>query len=82
MAKFSFNLDTQGVIELLKSSDMGTIVSQYADTVQDYAGDDFESKMLMGRDRVTYIVYPTSIEAAKKNQKNDILTNALGAARR
>lgn len=82
MAKYGFELDSAGVIALLKSAEMSSVCESYASAIEQSAGEDFESKQLMGRTRVTYIVYPTSIEASKKNQKYDILTKAMGAARR
>lgn len=81
MAKFKFELNRQGVRELLQSSEMRSICSQAADQVARNAGSGYEVSVVTGRNRVNARVSPANAEAYYRNLKNNTLLKALGGIR-
>lgn len=86
MGKFKFKLDKKGVESLLKSQGAASLVEPYADAVQGAAGDGYEKKQYVTREknggRVGYVVYPATPKAVASNNKNNTLVKAMGAAKR
>ena len=81
MAKFKFELNRQGVRELLQSSEMRSICNEAANQVATNAGDGYEVSVVTGRNRVNARVSPANAEAYYKNLKHNTLLKALGGLR-
>ena len=78
MSNFKFELNRNGVIELLKSQEMLDICKEYADNVQAKAGVGYEVTTYVGSKRVNASVHAETYEALKDNYDNNTLLKALG----
>lgn len=76
--KFKFELNRQGVRELLQSSEMGNICTEYARSVAAAAGDGYEVSSMVGATRVNARVSPANAHAYYSNLKYNTLLKALG----
>lgn len=77
MSKFKFELNREGVRELLKGQEMKNIVESYATDIKNRAGDGFGQDSYVGKNRVNAMVYPDSPKAFFKNLKQNILLKAM-----
>ena len=57
MADFRFELNTEGVHELLTSPEMAAICAEFAEAIKDSYGDGAEVDTYTGRNRVNAMVY-------------------------
>ena len=72
-----FELNYQGVGELLKSPEMMGICKEYASKAQSKLGDDYEVKTYMLKERAAAKVQATTYKARKDNAKNNTILKAL-----
>ena len=77
MAKFRFELNSEGVRELLKSSEMAAICKSYADQIAGRAGAGYEVSVYTGKTRVNASVAASTAKARKDNMKNNTLLKAM-----
>ena len=81
MSKVKFELNRKGVRELLKSQEMMTVVTEYANRVQKKAGDGYEVSQYSGKNRVNASVSAETVKARKDNLENNTLLKALGGSK-
>lgn len=78
MGKFKFELNKEGVRELLQSQEMLTVVTEYANNIRGRAGDGYEvSTFPTGKTRVNASVYAATKEAIQDNYDNNTLLKAV-----
>lgn len=77
MSLTKFQLNRDGVRELLQSSEMMAICKSYADAVCMRAGDGYEVSTYTGINRVNASVKAVTSEAYKDNLENNTLLKAL-----
>lgn len=77
MSKFKFELDSQGVKNLLKSTEMQNILDEYASKVQLQAGEGYDSEVHVGQNRAYANIYPETYEAFQDNLDNNTLLISL-----
>lgn len=70
-------LNSKGIIELLKSSEIEDVLKELADDVQQRAGEDYHVEIKQGQKRVNAKIKPSSAHAYYSNLKHDTLTKAL-----
>lgn len=81
MSKFSFKLNSNGVRQLLKSSEIQTGLDEYANHVKDSAGEGYEISKHVGKNRANVSIHAKTRKAKKDNLKNNTLLKALGSAK-
>lgn len=74
MSKMRFELNRQGVRELLHSSEMVNVLESYGRTIADNAGEGFEIKHMPTR---VIAVETLTKEAARDNLKHNTLLKAV-----
>ena len=75
-----FELDLNGLNEIMKSSEMQSALSGAGSAVVNAAGGDYAMRVHLGSFTAICNVYPDSKAAAKENNQNNTLVKALGAA--
>ena len=78
MGKFRFELNSEGVKELLRGNDMQAICREYADNAVSSLGDGYEATTHVGRTRCNASVIATTYEARRENAKNNSILKAVG----
>lgn len=78
MADLRFELNSAGVVELMKSQAMIDLLNAFAESVQSTAGDGYESDIVMSGDRAKAFVRAETKEAYNDNLENNTLLRALG----
>lgn len=78
MSNFLFELNRDGVRELLKSAEMQNTVNEVGQQILDACGDGYEVKHNVGRSRATCTVHPATAKAYYSNRKHKTLQKALG----
>jgi len=78
MNKVNFELNRAGVRELMKSSDMMDVVTEYARQIRSRAGDGYEVSQYVGKSRVNASVYTDTYKAKKDNLEHNTLLKARG----
>ena len=78
MSSFKFELDREGVRELLKSEEMHSIINDCAQEILGRLSDGYEMKSGETEQRAKASVYAESIKARRDNSKNNTLLKALG----
>ena len=74
-----FELNTEGVGQLLKSDEMISVLAGYGEGVVKRAGaDDFKMTTSHGQRRANATITANSIKAHHKNMKHNTLLKALG----
>lgn len=76
--KYRFELNRQGVKELMQSSAMKSICTEAANRVAERAGDGYEVTTMVGATRVNARVSPANAHAYYSNLKYNTLLKALG----
>lgn len=79
--KYAFELNPEGVRELLNSDEMKAILSDQARLVQEVAGADYEVDLFEGKNRPNASIGAKTKAAKKDNFKNNTLLKALGSVR-
>lgn len=80
MAKVEFELDINGLRELMKGPEMQAALQEAGDAVASSAGGDYGVRVHVADYVAIANVYPDSKEAAKDNYENNTLLKALGSA--
>lgn len=75
-SKFKFELDREGVGQLLKSTEMQAVLIEYASAVQNRAGNDYS--VYVGRTRANVSVMTGNDNAVQDNYENNTLLKSLG----
>ena len=81
MAKVRFELNREGVAELMKSDAMQRILREKAKQVESAAGEGFQMEEQIGKFRAVARVRANSYAARRKNSHENTLLKALGAGR-
>lgn len=79
MAKVRVELNSEGVRELLRSTEMAGVCRDLAGGIAARAGDGYGVSVYTGRNRVNASVYATTKEAERDNLKNNTLLKAVGS---
>lgn len=80
MNSVKFELDLEGLRELMNSSEMQSQLQQGAQSVASIAGAGYESSVHVPGVVPIATAYPGTEEAAKDNYENNTLLKALGAS--
>lgn len=80
MASVEFELNLPGLNELMKSSEMKSILLAAGQNVAGSAGTGFSAEVHVANFVAISNVYPSSREAAKKNAKDNVLLKAVGGS--
>ena len=78
MSSFKFELNRQGVRELLKSEGMQTVCDEYARGIAKRAGPGYVTSSYVGKNRVNTSVSAETYEAYRDNLENNTLLKAVG----
>jgi hypothetical protein len=78
MSDFRFELNSDGVRELLKSAEMQNKVNEVGERILEACGDGYEVKHNVGRTRASCTVHPATAKAYYSNRKHRTLQKALG----
>lgn len=78
MAKVKFELNRNGVRELLRSPEMMAVCQDYANRALGSLGDGYEVSTMTGRNRVNAEVRAETFAARKGNLENNTILKALG----
>lgn len=78
MANVKFELNREGVKELLQSPEMMAICKEYADNAIASLGDGYEVSTYTGKSRVNASVIATTYKARKENSENNTILKAVG----
>lgn len=76
MSSFVFELDFDGVRELLQSQEMADIISEYTDHIVSNAGEGYEGNTEV-HNRAVGMVWAETKEARIDNEDNNTLLRAL-----
>lgn len=77
MAKVKFELNREGVRELLRSKEMMDICSEYANSAAARLGDGYEVSTHTGANRVNAQVSAETFAAKRDNLKNNSIIKAV-----
>lgn len=77
-SKTTFELNYEGVRELLRSDEMKELLTDLAEGIQKRAGDGYEVSPYTGKTRVNVSVGTATFEAMQDNLDNNTLLKALG----
>lgn len=78
MAKdFKFELNREGVKELMKSKEMMEACKKYADAAMASLGSGYEVSEMVGKTRVNVQIEATSFQARQENLKNNTILKSL-----
>jgi hypothetical protein len=80
MAKVDFELNINGLRELMKGPEMQAALQEAGDAVASAAGGDYGVRVHVADYVAIANVFPDSQEAAKDNYENNTLLKALGSA--
>lgn len=80
MSKSDFQLNLQGLNELMKSQEMQNVLEAAGNSVTGIAGGDYGVRVHLASFVAIANVYPNSEKAASDNYKNNTLVKALGAS--
>lgn len=77
MSSVRFKLNRAGVRELLKSSEMQSILMQKANNAKNQCGDGYSASLHVGKNRANASVMAKTIEARRDNSKNNTILKAV-----
>lgn len=78
MANFKFELNHDGVRELMQSPEMMAICKGYADSAVASLGEGYEASSYTGKTRVNASVIATTYKAKKENSETNSILKAVG----
>lgn len=78
MAKVKFELNRDGVRELMRSPEMMAVCESYANRALGNLGSGYEVSTMTGRNRVNAEVRAETFAARKENLENNTILKALG----
>jgi len=77
MSKMKFELNRQGVANLMKSSNMQTILKGHATAIRNRSGRGYEQDIYVGKNRANARVWADSQEAKGDNMDNNTLLKSV-----
>ena len=77
MSKMQFKLNHAGVGQLLKSSEMQSLLTDRATEIRNRAGDGYEQDIYVGKTRANAMVRATTYQAKADNARNNTLLKAV-----
>lgn len=77
MSKSGFELNSAGVVELMKSVEMVNVLNEFASSVASRAGGGYGISNVMSGDRAKVFVTASTEEAYADNNENNTLLKAL-----
>lgn len=77
--KVKFELNLAGLNELMKSSEMQAALLEAGKAVASAAGEDFDAEVHQASWVAISNVYPTTIEAYRRNLRDNTLIKAVGS---
>lgn len=77
MADVKFELNREGVRELLQSPEMMQVCKSYADKALGSLGDGYTVTTITGKTRVNAEIAATTAEARRENSENNTILKAL-----
>jgi hypothetical protein len=77
MSKVKFEMNGEGVRELLKSTEMQAILKSAADNKAVAAGEGYASEVHLGQKRAYANIYPSTKDAAYDNYDNNTLEKVI-----
>lgn len=77
MSKIKFELNSEGVRELLKSAEMQSILDGYAQEAAVRAGEGYNAETHLGQKRAYANVYAETYAAKRDNMDNNTLLKSL-----
>ncbi|MGV3011529.1 hypothetical protein [Streptococcus thoraltensis] len=77
MNDIKFKLNSNGVKNLLKSSEMQSVLKEKASTIRNRCGDGYKQDVYVGRNRANAMVSASSYKAKKDNLKNNTILKAV-----
>lgn len=77
MSSFKFKLNRSGVRELMKSTEMQSVLTNYASNIRNRCGNGYEQDIYVGRNRANAMVSAATIKAKRDNKKNNTLLKAV-----
>lgn len=77
MSKMKFKLNYSGVGQLLKSSEMQSVLSEKATSIRQRVGDGYDQDVYVGKSRANAMVSARTYKAKKDNLKNNTLLKAV-----
>lgn len=78
MSRVKFELNREGVRELLQSPEIESVVKSYADKARSRLGEGYEVTTHKGATRVNASIAATTYQTRKDNLENNTLLKALG----
>lgn len=77
MSNFKFVLNRKGVRELLKSSEMQSVLKEKAKAILEKCGSGYDSDIFVGKTRANASVGAKTKKAKRDNYKNNTLLKAI-----
>jgi len=77
MSKDKFELNSAGVRDLLKSSEMQALLTEKASAIKNRCGDGYEQDIYVGKNRANAMVWAETYKARKENSKNNTILKAI-----
>lgn len=77
MSKFKFKLNRSGVRELMKSTEMQSVLTSYASNIRNRCGNGYEQDIFVGQNRANAMITASSFKAKRDNLKNNTLLKAV-----
>lgn len=77
MSNFKFKLNRSGVRELMKSTEMQSVLTSYASNIRNRCGDGYEQDIFVGTNRANAMVSAATAKAKRDNKKNNTILKAV-----
>lgn len=77
MSNFKFELNKKGVGDLLKSTEMQTVLESYSSGIRQRAGEGYEHDVQVNPGRAHALVWADTYQAKSDNSKNNTLLKAV-----
>ena len=77
MSSFKFKLNRSGVRELMKSTEMQSVLTNYASNIRNRCGNGYEQDIYVGSNRANAMVSAATVKAKRDNKKNNTLLKAV-----
>lgn len=78
MANVKFELNREGVRELLQSPEVLAVCEEYASNAVAQLGEGYEASTYVGKNRVNASVIATTFKARKENSETNSILKAVG----
>lgn len=77
MSKMEFKLNRSGVSDMMKSSEMQSLLKDQASAIKNRCGDGYEQDIFVGKNRANAMVWAETYEAKRDNLKNNTILKAV-----